>query len=87
MELLKLITLERGCLFIQYKYNFLSFLYKRICNIVRFLQTVINWLDENLKVRRKSLIETTKHLLNNRLKEFEKGFDNSPISMRLKLVT
>ena len=39
-----------------------------------FKDIVINWLRQNMKVRWKSLIETTEHLLNNRLKEFEKGF-------------
>ncbi len=39
-----------------------------------FQDIVISWLRQNLKVRRESLIETTEHLLNNRLKAFERGF-------------
>ncbi|MEZ4883359.1 MAG: AAA family ATPase [Chitinophagales bacterium] len=39
-----------------------------------FQDIVISWLRQNLKVRRESLIETTEHLLNNRLKDFERGF-------------
>ena len=39
-----------------------------------FKRIIINWLQRGMKIRRELLIETTEHLLGNRITDFEKGF-------------
>jgi hypothetical protein len=39
-----------------------------------FQDIVLDWLDNELKIRQILLIETTNHLINNEIEKFEKGF-------------
>jgi len=39
-----------------------------------FQDIIIDWLKIDLKIKKNLLIETTKYLINNQIKEFEKGF-------------
>lgn len=39
-----------------------------------FQDIIMGWLQRNFKVKRKLLVSTTEHLLNNQLKKFERGF-------------
>ncbi len=39
-----------------------------------FTDIILSWLNEEVKITRDLLISTSEHLINNRIKEFEKGF-------------
>ncbi len=39
-----------------------------------FQDIIINWLNTDVNIKRTTLIETTKHLINNEIDKFEKGF-------------
>ncbi len=39
-----------------------------------FTSIILEWLNEKVKIKRELLINTSEHLINNRIEEFEKGF-------------
>jgi len=39
-----------------------------------FQDIIIKWLSADLKIKRTTLIDTTKYLINNKIEEFENGF-------------